>query len=417
MTMRTRSSGLMLPARFTMLVAFLLLALGACASRYSASAPLSSLCYWRGDEPPPPTQFPLRVTAPVTANGIVYVGYQTDASIGISDAVAYHLAALRASDGMLLWQTQDPIGAAALTVAQDTLILSNVRELAALRAADGLLLWRVHRGAYGFGPPPLVLGNGALYAVDNDGIYAVRIADGQLLWQTPPSADRVVIQTEGGYPVMSGPVLGTNAIYIGTLNGPLMALRSDDGSVRWQTFVAHPAGSPSPPTLSSPVALAGDDLYVTASHGLTRMRTSDGAIKGLAPDVPISKYLDPVVLNGNLYFGVTNDSGTAFTLLTSGGKPLWSIPVKGAPASIVALDGNTLYLYGGHFFALRFADGAVLWSKDFNGVVAANAGYVFVSLNGEADRCSPQGNRPTQIQAFHGGNGSAAWTHSFAATP
>ncbi len=54
------------------------------------------------------------VTAPAVADGIVYIGYtiSADGSHFQSSIAAFH-----ASDGTLLWQRPDPIGAAGLVAA------------------------------------------------------------------------------------------------------------------------------------------------------------------------------------------------------------------------------------------------------------------------------------------------------------
>ncbi len=119
----------------------------------------------------------------------------------------HSVAALRASDGVLLWLRPGPIAATRLISDHGVLVLSNSGRLAALRAADGMLLWQVARGGYSYSGSPLVLAGGILYAVDDADLYAVRFVDGHLLWRVPASAARGVLPTSSlahAQPVRAG---------------------------------------------------------------------------------------------------------------------------------------------------------------------------------------------------------------------
>jgi hypothetical protein len=86
------------PALLCALASVLALALSACASTVPPN-----LCHWTGEAPPLITRSSLRVTPPLAADGVVYVGYAipgTDHSPAQSAIVA-----LRARDGASLWST------------------------------------------------------------------------------------------------------------------------------------------------------------------------------------------------------------------------------------------------------------------------------------------------------------------------
>ncbi len=110
--------------------------LGACSG--TPPPPPPGLCAWNGEAAPPASNYDEPVTAPAVANGVVYIGFSVSA-----DGAHFHtsIAAFHASDGSLIWQRQDPIGAASLVAGGDVLILSNATALVALRTTDGSVLW------------------------------------------------------------------------------------------------------------------------------------------------------------------------------------------------------------------------------------------------------------------------------------
>jgi outer membrane protein assembly factor BamB len=180
------------------------------------------------------------VSTPVAGNGVVYVDV-VDLKHLSQFAYPITLAAFRASDGVLLWQRPGPGGPLYLTGAM--LLASGDGELTAFRASDGTQLWQV---ALSVGSPAsMMVVGGVLYTLDVSGLYAVsavRLSDGQMLWQVPPPSGWVPnTRYATSYPTFFGPVVSGGVLYFGTLNGPLEAVRSSDGTVLWQVDVVPTA--------------------------------------------------------------------------------------------------------------------------------------------------------------------------------
>lgn len=142
-------------------------------------------------------------SAPVVANGVVYIG--ASCCVTLSDQSGnVNLYALRAADGHQLWSYQSPPVAA-----------SNGAPLVS-------------------GP---VLANGALYFSTSDGfVSAVRLSDHTLLWQHQPALQ--------GQQFFTGEasILGATdqALFVETSNGVepsngvILAMRTSDGGTIWQ---------------------------------------------------------------------------------------------------------------------------------------------------------------------------------------
>src|SRR5258707_11041838 len=311
-----------MPALLSALASVLSLALSACASTVP---PPSDLCHWSGEAAPPITSSPLGVTPPLAADGVVYVAYAVPGAGADQSPTQTDIAALRASDGALLWSVPDSNGTGRLAFADGILILLG-RGIVGLRARDGASLWRALPWR-SYGNLPRAISGGVLYAID-DAVYAFRITDGRLLWQTPVNE----------YQALWAPVVDGATVYVGSGNGFLMALRADTGALLWKTFLSSPT-SPTPGTYT-PLGVVAGQLYVTATgtgaDGVLRVNPADGASAGYRLPLPAATpLLDPLIVNGTLYVGieVTPISRTtrrpdiaAYHLLASGGTLLWRPP-------------------------------------------------------------------------------------------
>ncbi|MGZ3583553.1 MAG: outer membrane protein assembly factor BamB family protein [Ktedonobacterales bacterium] len=153
-------------------------------------------------------------SAPVIVDGVIYVragASRADRARG--DTTSAHLYALRASDGMLLWQYQET-GPSTTPAAIDPQIFQPVfadgwvysydrfGNVIALRASDGQLIWKRQISSRD-GIAGLSVGGGALFVSVNGAImqgstggipqpnllFALRAGDGKTLWQRVIGAD------------------------------------------------------------------------------------------------------------------------------------------------------------------------------------------------------------------------------------
>src|SRR5260221_9834325 len=83
---------------------------------------------------------------------------------------------------MPLWHVPALSETSPLAVADGVLVVHgrDADSLVGLRARDGAILWH---GVLSWGPA--TSRGGVLYVNVTDGVYALRFADGRILWQTP----------------------------------------------------------------------------------------------------------------------------------------------------------------------------------------------------------------------------------------
>lgn len=97
------------------------------------------------------------------------------------------------------------------------------RELTALSLDDGTERWS-RRTAYPRGT--VAAGDGSLYYVSDESLYALDAGDGSTRWRFEP-------RRREGYGLASSPVVADGAVYVGGEDA-VVAVSADDGSVRWR---------------------------------------------------------------------------------------------------------------------------------------------------------------------------------------
>jgi outer membrane protein assembly factor BamB len=401
----------------------------------------------------------MQATPPVAVDGVVVIGtiafnFQGSPTFDPLVWPSYDvITALRPSDGSVLWQRPNPgynpvYGVERLSEADGILIVSNAGQLIAMRPSDGSVLWQIIRGSV----VPPVVDRGVIYANDDQGLYATRLSDGKLLWQLPeqllwqlsPLAATAPIDVAILRPVVSGDVLYSGSI------GRLVALHASDGVILWQTSVATSSPTPTPtpnptgrnhlyvpgpsPSLIHPLAVVGGHLYVSADIGLLLVRTSDGQVDGLIASQPRSHTVVPILIDGTLYFAVTDGAPTqtTFSLQTSDQKLLWRVPpgvpggaIVAAEDGVIYLDSGVIvesedgivYLDSGSLLAIRLSDGTVLWHASLaplpGGLAASDGGHLYISqligYEGRLDTCAASNVQLGTVTQLSKKDGSISW--------
>ena len=173
-------------------------------------------------------------------------------------------------------------------------------------------------------------------------VVALSATDGRELWRTYLGSE-----------VLCRPAFGDRAVFAQTIDGRLLALEVDDGSVRWSFDIQVPV-----------LTLRG-----TAS---------------------------PVFDNGIVYAGFAN--GTVSAIKTDNGEPIWEHRVmlpegRSELDRIVDVDGSPLLAgpllyavaYQGQLKALRRADGNALWQLEHSSYLDLALGYGHVYVVDETD--------------------------------
>ena len=183
----------------------------------------------------------------------------------------------------------------------------------------------------------------------------------------------------GGQPEgWSGGIVADNTLFVGSLEGKLVALNKSDGSRLWEVILETTRTSSgfgcaseftAAPIYGTPV-LDGDLIYIGGYNGkIYAISWSKRAREWKYPRGE-DDYLQPIVggaavSGGKVYFGCSDGKVYALDAGTGGwewefqtGDKIWSTP---------AIDGNTLYIgsFDKKLYALDVITGEEKWSEPF----------------------------------------------------
>lgn len=194
--------------------------------------------------------------------------------------------------------------------------------------------------------------DGVVYAGTADNaMYALRMSDGSVLWQT---------KIDGA--IEESPVVVNGVVYISSFVGQygptyLYALRATDGAVLWR----YSGNS----YIYAPTVSNGVVYMASQGDGITALQASDGtrlwhfaAQQGLA-------YQQPSLVNGTLYVstGSSGAPGDVYALRASDGTELWHYKTSDF-ADTLTVQNGVIYLFSqSKLSALRANDGHELWSR------------------------------------------------------
>jgi outer membrane protein assembly factor BamB len=192
--------------------------------------------------------------SPLVDNGMVFI--EGKQGPGGQNQVLY---ALRASDGKLLWSR--PQGIAPGPVVEQPQIVGgviysveDVGSLAALKETDGSLLWK-HTGDQVFSP--VIVADGQVQLNSGDNVLAIRASDGTLLWKRAISFHSTLSSNSTPEAEDSG------IVYIATTNGTVQALNASDGHTLWQ-YVIRELAVPTNPIYSANAQFSNTVSYQQA---------------------------------------------------------------------------------------------------------------------------------------------------------
>lgn len=275
-------------------------------------------------------------------DGVLYVT--------VNDVVSAHgsLYAFDAQRGTRLWQYGAHYGYLLRPFVYDGVVYitdapSLIRQyehgrVVALRASDGIPLWQYdQKDVMGFSPPVVsngvvYLGNSNIFAGRNAYLYALQAKDGTLLWKTDTGTRDNVVEA---------PLIIEGIVYLSTVFHPtLLALRAHDGTLLWKdSHEFIPGMNPQPGWLVSRDAVYAVDGKTSVSalclsNGKAFWRTSLASARGPL-DTPVA------VVNGSVY--ITDSlSGTLYALKTKDGSQAWRYKITPFPSDITTNIGVSL---------------------------------------------------------------------------
>ncbi|HEY7833083.1 MAG TPA: PQQ-binding-like beta-propeller repeat protein [Ktedonobacterales bacterium] len=191
--------------------------------------------------------------------------------------------ALRIDNGALLWRAAIPRSTTLpLIVSGGTVYIGAHDGCYALRAGDGALLWHRPWPSHTLSiHTPLALADGALFVVyqhfehmweppdasrtiQHAGVLAFSAADGGMLWQQQLGA-------ESGATRAGAVATGAGAVFVGSDDGYVNALRTGDGAPIWRVRLGELS-------FGAPV-VTPNAVYIGASDGAVyALRPADGAL-------------------------------------------------------------------------------------------------------------------------------------------
>lgn len=233
-------------------------------------------------------------------------------------------------------------------------------ELVALEAADGSERWRSRIGGEQQSPVAIAPQHVAARTVDGR-LVGLDAADGNQLWEIAREEPGVSLRG------ISTPVASGGVVYAGFDGGVLMAVRLADGEVIWEETIAAPAGSTSVERMvdiDAPVALVGEDLYVASYQGRTAMVATESGQLLWTRDM--SSYAGIAGDWSQVY--VTDDDSVVHALDRLTGVPQWStgeLRARFLTAPIPFGRGVAVGDFEGYLHLLSKEDGSVIARERF----------------------------------------------------
>ena len=219
----------------------------------------------------------------------------------IADGFGF-LLALDPATGKKLWQVQLNVPARASPSAADgrVYVVTLANELLALSAADGSVLWRhqgdqVMAGLLG-APSPAIIGNTVVVTYSSGDVIALRVENGEESW-----SDNITgLNMQRGVTKLSDirglPVVDHERVFVANASNRMIAIDMRTGERAWQRDFG---------TLNTPWAAGNLVFMITAQNDLVALRQEDGKMRwatGL-DDAKTKKGKDVVIWSGPVLAG------------------------------------------------------------------------------------------------------------------
>jgi outer membrane protein assembly factor BamB len=307
--------------------------------------------------PPPPR---MSFATPRVVDGVS--GVDGRVFVCMNGFVSYSCA-FAADDGALRWWTPTDAEVAsmpfmdwAVPLVTDGIVYSGTY---ALNAQDGTVLWRIAIDTLEEGTLALhALADETLYASTTRGLYAINTQNGQIRWRYEPEEPSHV----SGPPVVADGMLyaGTNAFVGYPLKGYVFALDVESGTEVWRYPMGDYIGA----------VVQHETIYVSSGDQfLYALDAKSGALRWRRPFAALGHY--PATIAHDVLFIATDG---AYALRSADGAVLWHQPLGSSPSvsfrQPVVLDG-AVYLVRldkrgrGVLYALKTRTGAEYWHTPY----------------------------------------------------
>ncbi|HEY6105670.1 MAG TPA: PQQ-binding-like beta-propeller repeat protein [Anaeromyxobacteraceae bacterium] len=220
---------------------------------------------------------------------------------------------------------------------------------------DGSRLWEF-KAAGGFQAAPLITSD-AVYVGSLDGrLYARDKATGKERWQYDAKEE-----------MGSQPVAASGLVYVATLQDTVLALDAKTGAWKWHHRREASGGGFTIRGVATPIVADGV-LYAAFSDGtVVALDARSGSLRWERRVAPKADFMDVDGLaldEGRLYAAAY--SGLLVALDPASGKPLWEVKAA-QPSRVAAGGGQVVAVAADRVLALEGKDGKELWSAPLEG--------------------------------------------------
>jgi len=221
-------------------------------------------------------------------------------------------------------------------------LASQDSHLYALRASTGQVLWKYLDPAGSIASSPAV-GGGVVYFGGFDGLHALDINTGQVLWQGPLQS-------------VYGVTLNGDVVFFNSTDGYVHAVDAKTGSELWN----YNSGASN---LYSALAVADGVVYVASANLLALDATSGAFLWNYAIGNTGDIWCPPTVSLGVVYVGSTDKNFYAIDATSHSLR--WSFATAGAITIASAIANHVVYVSSqdGNLYALDAASGSLLWKR------------------------------------------------------
>jgi len=224
----------------------------------------------------------------------------------------------------------------------------------------------VGRGAIPKGWSGGVVADDTLFLGSMEGkLVAVNISDGSRLWPD------VLLETEptgGGFgcapastavAIYGSPAVAEELVYVAGYNGKIYAFSSSSGALRW----VYPRDGNLQPVVGGTVVSQGR-VYFGCSDG--KVYALDAETGDKEWDFPTGdKIWSTPVIDGDTLFIASFDK-KLYALSVANGSKKWEFETEGAIACTPLVYNNTIYIgsFDRHLYAVNAADGSLVWKSE-----------------------------------------------------
>ncbi|MFC1954586.1 PQQ-binding-like beta-propeller repeat protein [Chloroflexota bacterium] len=213
-----------------------------------------------------------------------------------------------------------------------------------------------------------VTDNGTLFIGSMDGrLVAVNTEDGKRIWSTPLEAEKSgggglfgCTQTGATTVAIYGtPSVEGDLVYIGGYNGKIYAFSRTEfrDEPRW----VYPRQSEIPASIVGGTLADKGKLYFGSADGKVYALNDADGYKEWEFETGDKIWSTPAVDGDTLY--ISSFDNLLYALDTSDGRKKWEFATEGAIVATPIIDGNIVYIgsFDRYLYALNTADGSVRW--------------------------------------------------------